>query len=96
VLPAHQHRFNGLAERAGEIARHHEERLTEITGLLGRDPATLWELSAAMVWRQPWAEMIPLARQMAAGEAAAHLRVLERRGVAVRHGDDDPLRFVVR
>lgn len=96
VLPAHQHRFNGLAERAAAISAHHEHRLAELVSLLSAVPATLWELSAGMVWRQPWAEMRPLARRMAAGEAAAHLRTLERRGAARRHGDGDPLRFVLR
>jgi glyoxylase-like metal-dependent hydrolase (beta-lactamase superfamily II) len=95
VLPAHQYRFNGLAERAGEIAAHHEERLTEITGLLSRDARTLWELTAAMIWRQSWDDMSVISRQMAAGEAAAHLRTLENRGLARRYGGGDPLRFVL-
>jgi glyoxylase-like metal-dependent hydrolase (beta-lactamase superfamily II) len=94
VLPAHQHRFHGLAERAEAISAHHERRLAEVVVLLSATPATLWEVSSEMVWRRPWAEMHPLARRMAAGEAAAHLRTLERRGVVQRHGSDDPLRFV--
>lgn len=96
VLPAHQHRFKGLAERAEAISAHHEERLAELTALLSAVPTTLWELSSVLTWRQPWSEMAPLARRMAAGEAAAHLRTLERRGVAHRHGTDDPLRYVLR
>ncbi|MCW2913492.1 MAG: beta-lactamase domain protein [Actinomycetia bacterium] len=95
VLPAHQYRFNGLSERAGEIAAHHEARLTEITGLLSREARTLWELAAGMEWRQSWEDMPVVARQMAAGEAAAHLRTLENRGLARRYDNGDPLRFVV-
>ena len=93
VLPAHQYRFEGLVERAQEIARHHEDRLTELTALLSADPATLWELSAGLEWRRPWAQMPPSDRRMAAGEAAAHLRTLENRGVARRHGSAEPLRY---
>lgn len=96
VLPAHQYRFTGLAARAHEIIGHHEERLAEVTALLSSRPATLWELAAGLAWRHPWAAMEPQARRMAAGEAAAHLRTLERRGVARRDGADDPLRFVLR
>ncbi len=96
VLPAHQHRFHDLAGRAGEIARHHEERLAELTGLLSREPVTLWQVAAGLRWREPWADMSSRSRRMAAGEAAAHLRVLERRGIARREGDSDPLRFVLR
>ncbi|GAA2093834.1 MBL fold metallo-hydrolase [Actinomadura alba] len=96
VLPAHQYRFTGLAGRAREIAEHHEERLVEVTGLLTDRPSTLWELTAAMGWRSAWEAMSPISRQMAAGEAAAHLRTLERRGVARRYDGDEPIRFVLR
>jgi len=94
VLPAHQHRFNGLSERANEIVEHHEGRLTEVAELLTREPATLWQLAAGMRWRNPWESMDLQSKQMAAGEAAAHLRVLEKRGSARRDGTDDPIRFV--
>jgi glyoxylase-like metal-dependent hydrolase (beta-lactamase superfamily II) len=94
VLPAHQYRFKGLSGRAQEIIRHHEERLDEVTGLLSGEPRTLWELTAGMTWRGSWDEMSITSRRMAAGEAAAHIRTLEHRGVARREGSDDPLRFV--
>jgi glyoxylase-like metal-dependent hydrolase (beta-lactamase superfamily II) len=93
VLPAHQYRFEGLADRALEIVEHHEHRLAELTALLSVRPATLWELSAGLEWRQPWTEMPPGSRRMAAGEAAAHLRTLENRGVARRHDGAEPLRY---
>jgi glyoxylase-like metal-dependent hydrolase (beta-lactamase superfamily II) len=93
VLPAHQYRFTGLAGRAAEIVAHHEERLAELTALLSDHPATLWELSAGLTWRQPWPAMPVQARRMAAGEAAAHLRTLENRGIA-RAGGTEPLRYV--
>ncbi|HEX2315990.1 MAG TPA: MBL fold metallo-hydrolase [Thermomonospora sp.] len=93
VLPAHQHRFTDLAGRARAIIDHHERRLAEVAALLGPEPVALWELAAGLTWRHPWAAMPLAARQMAAGEAAAHLRTLERRGRARRHGSGDPLRF---
>ncbi|MGI5203570.1 MBL fold metallo-hydrolase [Spirillospora sp. CA-108201] len=96
VLPAHQHRFRGLGDRAREIIAHHEERLAEVAALLSPSPVTLWDLTAGLTWRHPWAEMAQQARRMAAAEAAAHLRTLETRGAARREGDDDPLRYVLR
>ncbi|WP_346047795.1 MBL fold metallo-hydrolase [Actinomadura chokoriensis] len=96
VLPAHQYRFNGLSERAQEIIAHHEERLAEVTALLSATAITLWDLTAGLKWRHPWAGMSQQARRMAAAEAAAHLRTLETRGVARREGTDDPLRYVLR
>jgi glyoxylase-like metal-dependent hydrolase (beta-lactamase superfamily II) len=96
VLPAHQYRFTGSpARRAAEIAGHHEERLTELTALLSDRPMTLWRLAAAMGWRTAWEAMTTTSRRMATGEAAAHLRTLERRGIARRYGTDDPIRFVL-
>jgi glyoxylase-like metal-dependent hydrolase (beta-lactamase superfamily II) len=96
VLPAHQYRFSGgVAGRAAEIAAHHEDRLVEITGLLSDRPATLWELAGAMKWRTAWEAMSPISRQMATGEAAAHLRTLERRGGARRFGLEAPISFVL-
>ncbi|WP_433230552.1 MBL fold metallo-hydrolase [Actinomadura formosensis] len=96
VLPAHQFRFNGLSARAREIIAHHEERLAEVAALLSRTPITLWDLTAGLTWRHPWAGMSQQARRMAAAEAAAHLRTLETRGTARREGTDDPLRYVLR
>jgi glyoxylase-like metal-dependent hydrolase (beta-lactamase superfamily II) len=97
VLPAHQYRFTGLAERVQEIIAHHEERMTEITGLLSAEPTTLWRVAAGMQWRGDWADMEIGSRRMATSEAAAHLRTLERRGAVRREGegDGDPIRFVL-
>jgi glyoxylase-like metal-dependent hydrolase (beta-lactamase superfamily II) len=94
ALPAHQHRFTGLAERARAIIGHHEDRLAEVAALLGAEPVTLWQVAAGLSWRSPWEAMALADREMAAGEAAAHLRTLERRGVARRDGADAPIRFV--
>jgi glyoxylase-like metal-dependent hydrolase (beta-lactamase superfamily II) len=95
VLPAHQYRFSGLSERAAALVAHHEARLTEVAELLTDAPMTLWALAAGMTWRDPWDSMPLQARQMAAGEAAAHLRTLERRGSARRADGDDAIRFVL-
>ncbi|GAB3207981.1 MBL fold metallo-hydrolase [Marinactinospora thermotolerans] len=83
ALPAHERRFGGVATRAAEIAAHHEERLDRLLGLLDGEPATLWELAAALGWSRDWALMPPASRRMAAAETSAHLRVLERRGAVV-------------
>ncbi|WP_067488773.1 MBL fold metallo-hydrolase [Actinomadura hibisca] len=96
VLPAHQYRFAGLAGRTGEIIAHHEERLAELTGLLSPAPTTLWELAAGLRWREAWADMGATAKRMATGEAAAHLLVLEKRGVARRLDEGGTLRFALR
>ncbi|HEY7486929.1 MAG TPA: MBL fold metallo-hydrolase [Streptosporangiaceae bacterium] len=85
ALPAHEHRFSGIAGRVTEIARHHEERLAEVAGLLTSEPATLWDIATRMTWNSSWRGMHPMMRRMATGEAAAHLRTLERRGLVHAH-----------
>lgn len=79
VLPAHEHRFAGHADRARDIVAHHQARLAEVEIALVPDGATLWEVAAHMEWNQPWSEMSPGSHRMALSEAAAHLRYLERR-----------------
>ncbi|MUL42741.1 MBL fold metallo-hydrolase [Streptomonospora sp. PA3] len=94
ILPAHEHRFSGAAERAAEIAAHHEHKLAELAGLLADGDATLWELSARLPWKRGWEAMAVAQRRMAAAETAAHVRTLERRGLAVcADGADGALRW---
>ncbi|MBB4933674.1 glyoxylase-like metal-dependent hydrolase (beta-lactamase superfamily II) [Lipingzhangella halophila] len=83
ALPAHERRFSDLAGRTSEIIAHHEERLDQLAAALGPEPATLWELSTILEWRRDWTQMRTATRRMAASETAAHLRLLERRGLAV-------------
>ncbi|GHC94449.1 MBL fold metallo-hydrolase [Nocardiopsis terrae] len=85
-LPSHERRFTGLPARTGEIVDHHEERLESMARLLTRGATTLWELTSSLEWRRPWTEMRIMARHMAASETAAHLRLLEERGLVRRTG----------
>ncbi|WP_068926715.1 MBL fold metallo-hydrolase [Planobispora rosea] len=98
TLPAHEWTFPGSAERAMEIHAHHEEKLLSLAALLAqeREPLTIWEIAGRMTWNRPWADLSPQMRGMAAGEAAAHLRTLEVRGVISRTAGSDPVRFALR
>ncbi|MCD0448207.1 MBL fold metallo-hydrolase [Actinocorallia sp. API 0066] len=93
AFPAHQYSFTGIPRRAKEIIEHHEERLTEILGLLTPEPQTLWTLTQRCQWSYPWATMPPISRHLATGETAAHLRVLEHRGEARLAPGPGPLRY---
>lgn len=84
VLPAHVGRFTALAERVDELAGHHEERLAEIAAALGDGTRTTWDIAAAMGWNRAWDDIPPFMKRVALGEAVAHLRHLERRGVVER------------
>ena len=94
VLPAHQHRFDDAPRRIAEIREHHDERLAELRSALA-DPEglTIWELAERMTWNRTWDRIPTLMRRVAASEAAAHLRVLERRGEVSTVPGTSPDRF---
>src|SRR5207244_6166972 len=82
VLPAHQFRFEGLAQRTLELARHHAERLEEFAGLVRANPgATGWDLTTLATWSRPWEDIRHFMRRAALGETLAHLHLLEERGL---------------
>ncbi|WP_424536029.1 MBL fold metallo-hydrolase [Sphaerisporangium viridialbum] len=98
ALPAHEWTFPDAATRAAEIRAHHEDKLVQLRDLLaGLSPAspTIWEVAERMTWNRPWSDLAPMQRGMAAGEAAAHLRTLEARGLIRREPGTpgDPVRF---
>ncbi|OOC52751.1 MULTISPECIES: MBL fold metallo-hydrolase [Nocardiopsis] len=94
-LPSHEARFTGLAARAREITAHHEERLVEMTALIAEGHTTLWEVTSGLGWKRPWAHMRVHARHMAASETAAHLRLLEERGLVRRTARGDIPRWAL-
>lgn len=91
VLPAHEWRFRGLAERAGAIAEHHEHRLAELLLAIARQPdLTPWDLASRLTWSRPWAAYSGRMRISAVGETASHVQELVRRGLAVASGRGVP------
>jgi glyoxylase-like metal-dependent hydrolase (beta-lactamase superfamily II) len=81
VLPAHEHRFVGLAERTAELRQHHELRFTEVIAAIQDGVTTGWGIASRMHWSRPWDRIEGFMRRAAVGEALAHLRALEQRGV---------------
>lgn len=55
--------------------------------------ATLWQVASRMTWNVAWDGMHPMLRRLAAAEAAAHLRLLEHRGIARLVPGSDPVRY---
>jgi glyoxylase-like metal-dependent hydrolase (beta-lactamase superfamily II) len=95
VLPAHEYRYRGLSERAGELVAHHEDRLDEIETILGgRAGASTWEVVGALHWSRPLADQNALLRRTAAQETLAHLIELASRG-RVRGEGERPVRWSV-
>ena len=81
VLPGHEWRFSGLAERVEELRRHHRARLDEILAALAADDGlTCWELTMRLTWSRPLELSSSFIQRAASGETLAHLVLLESRG----------------
>jgi glyoxylase-like metal-dependent hydrolase (beta-lactamase superfamily II) len=92
VLPAHEWRFRGLAERVDAITAHHERRLTELLDAVRRHPGSApWQLAGELTWSRPWAGYGGQMRIFAVTETAAHVHELERRGLVTATSTHPPV-----
>jgi glyoxylase-like metal-dependent hydrolase (beta-lactamase superfamily II) len=97
VLPAHEYRFIGLAERVHGLRQHHEVRLGEVLDVLRARPgSTTVQVSAGLHWSRPWEQMQGMQRRFAIGEAYAHLVHLDRTGYIADKGTEVDEWFIVR
>ena len=91
VLPGHEHRFVGLAERVAELVEHHERRFEEVIAVVDGGATTGWEVATMLHWSRPWGTIDGFMRRAAVLETLAHLRALEVRGLmASAAGDGRP------
>ena len=89
VLPAHEYRFSGLAQRIGDLLKHHDARLGEVIDVIRAEPgANTLTVAAGLHWSRPWSQMQGMPRRFAVGEAYAHLLHLEQTGRIVNKGED--------
>ena len=87
VLPAHEWRFRGLADRADDIAAHHERRLAELLGVISAQPDSApWDLAGQLTWSRSWDQYSGGIRISAVTETAAHVQELVRRGLVAASG----------
>jgi len=92
IMPAHEWRFRGLAERADGIAAHHERRLAELHAAIAAHPGeTSWFLAGKLTWSRSWDQYSGRMRITAVTETAAHVVELVRRGLVTASGGDVPV-----
>jgi glyoxylase-like metal-dependent hydrolase (beta-lactamase superfamily II) len=92
VYPGHGEPIDDAAGRAGEIIRHHEERLDAVAAALGASPQSGFELSRAVFGD----ELGPAQRRFAVAETLSHLERLVRTGRARREGDARAVTYTSR
>ena len=84
VLPGHRSVFTTFRKRVDELREHHEERLDEVAGILDGTSLSAYDVAARMKWRvraNGWDDMPVMQKWFASGEAFAHLKYLEVKGV---------------
>ncbi|WP_347060542.1 MBL fold metallo-hydrolase [Blastococcus sp. HT6-30] len=91
VLPGHEWRFRGLADRVDALTAHHEARLAELLRAIADHPgSTPWDLAAHLTWSRPWEQYERRMRIFAVTETDAHLRLLASRGLVAGSGGAVP------
>ena len=87
VLPGHRRAFRDLKVRIEELERHHQVRAGEVLAILARGPMNPFEVAAGMSWDLTYRtfDEFPVQQKwFAGGEAVAHLRYLEEKGLVRR------------
>jgi len=84
VLPGHRGTFTNWRERIQELKDHHQKRLDEIIAILGESKKSAFQIASQMSWDilyDSW-DLFPVPQKwFATGEAIAHLKYLEEKGV---------------
>jgi glyoxylase-like metal-dependent hydrolase (beta-lactamase superfamily II) len=84
VLPGHRGVIKNCKERIRELRDHHEKRLDEIVSILRKGSQNAFEVASQMSWDviyEAW-DTFPVSQKwFATGEAIAHLKYLEEKGI---------------
>ena len=98
VLPGHRGLFKNYKERIRELKIHHEERAREVISILQESPKNAYEVASQMTWDidcDSW-EVFPAQQKFfATGEAFAHLRYLEEKGLTKKQIKDKRIVYSV-
>ncbi|MFW6054380.1 MAG: MBL fold metallo-hydrolase [Thermodesulfobacteriota bacterium] len=92
VLPGHRELLRDIRTRIRQLQKHHAQRLDEVLDCLTRNEATPYQVAAAMTWDldcDSWDDFPVTQQWFATGEAVAHLRFLEERGLVQRIEKDN-------
>jgi glyoxylase-like metal-dependent hydrolase (beta-lactamase superfamily II) len=95
-LPGHRSLIQDLGRRIDELVEHHRQRANEVISILEERPRNAYDTAADMTWDidvPSWDEFPIVQRWFATGEAIAHLRYLEVKGLIQRQLIDGQNRY---
>ena len=84
VLPGHRRIFKECKERIKELKEHHQTRMDEIVSILAASSQNAYQVAQQISWDvtyECWDLFPVLQKWFAIGEADAHLKYLEEKGV---------------
>ena len=90
-LPGHRNLIENFGKRIAELAEHHRVRANEVMSILETGSKSGYETAAQMSWdieAASWEAFPLMQRWFATGEAVAHIRYLEGRGMVQRQTVD--------
>lgn len=96
ALPGHRSLIHDCKERIRELKHHHAVRADEVLHILEKGAQNAFQVASQMTWDiqcDSW-DSFPLGQKwFAAGEAAAHLRYLERSGKVISARNNGTVTF---
>jgi glyoxylase-like metal-dependent hydrolase (beta-lactamase superfamily II) len=90
-LPGHRALVENCSARIAELVEHHRERANEVIEILEDGPQNAYDTAGRMSWdivARSWEDFPIMQRWFATGEAIAHLRYVERKGLLQRETVD--------
>lgn len=77
ILPGHNYRFTGLADRVARTAAHHRRRTDEVERALRAQPdASVYDVAATLTWTAGWEQMRGFFLYSALAQTAMHIDFL--------------------
>ena len=99
VLPGHRSIFRNYKERIQELKDHHQKRLDEIISILRKGRQNAFQVASQMSWDiiyDSW-DLFPVSQKwFAIGEAIAHLKYLQEKGVIRRERQEQRIVFSLK
>mgnify|MGYP005661553239 CR=1 FL=1 len=87
VLPGHRRIFKTCRERIRELKKHHQKRAQEVLSILEKGSKNAFQVASEMKWdinAASW-DLFPIQQKwFATGEAIAHLKYLEGKGMVFK------------
>jgi glyoxylase-like metal-dependent hydrolase (beta-lactamase superfamily II) len=99
VLPGHRRIFGDSKKRIRELKEHHRTRTEEVLSILEKGAMNAYQIASQMSWDidcDSW-DLFPVSQKwFATGEALAHLKYLDEKGIIKRESHSDRIEFSLK